>query len=143
MSTKYQPHFPSEIVRLGSEGKSQTQMAAALGVDRHTIANWSKDPAKPEFKEAMRLALTLAEAYWENIGQQGTRGNLPKFIPASWIYMMKCRYADNWREVNESKIDLNNTVKTMTDEELEETIKALVARKSSKDNGSGAPAQVA
>lgn len=140
--SKYQDHYPSEIVRMGQEGKSQTQMAAALNVDRHTIADWAKDPKKPEFVQAMKLALTCAEGYWENIGQQGTKGILPKFNPSSWIYTMKCRFRDNWKDQTDSKIDISNTVKALTDEELDDTIKALVARKAIKDGSSGAPAQV-
>ena len=143
MASKYKPEFVADVIRMGQEGKSKTQMAAALGVDRHTVDDWSKDARKPEFSEALKLALTCAEAYWENIGQQGTKGVLPKFNSSSWIYTMKCRFRDNWKDQTESRVDISNTVKTMTDEELEDIIKVLVAKKNLKGGPTGAPALVA
>lgn len=141
MVTKYLPEYNTEVVRLGSEGLSQTQMAAHFKVTQPTLRSWTK--TNEEFKEALDMAVTLAEAFWERIGQQGTRGMLPKFVPVSWIYMMKCRYKDNWKENTDTRVELHNTVKSLTDEELDQALKALVAsKKIFKDDTSGSATQV-
>lgn len=126
-ASKYKEEFNTEIVRLGSEGMSVTQMAAHFMVTTSTLSYWAKN--YPEFKEAKELSVTIAEAYWERVGQQGTRGNLTRFVPASWIYMMKCRYKDNWKEDRDTRVELHNTVKSLSDEELDNALKALVASK--------------
>lgn len=141
--TKYKEEYNMEIVRLGSEGLSVTQMAAHFKVIPHTLSNWAKK--YPEFAEAKELAVTLAEAFWEKVGQQGTRGLLSKFVPVSWIYMMKCRYKDNWKENTDQRVELHNTVKGLTDEELDNALKALVASKKifKGSNEGGSEAQAA
>ncbi len=142
---KYKPEFVQEIIRLGAEGKSITQMAAAFQVTDMTLRRWAKDPDKQDFAEAKAIAVTLAEAYWEDIGHKGIKGMLPKFVPVAWIYMMKSRYKDNWQE--NQKIEIDNLAKTLSDKELDETlektIKALASKKSGKvPSNSGSSAQV-
>lgn len=135
MATKYLPEYNTEVVRLGEAGMSKTQMAANFKVAPATLNNWVKN--NEEFKEALDIAVTLAEAHWEKIGQQGTRGLLPKFVPVSWIYMMKCRYKDGWKENTDTRVELHNTVKGLSDEELDNALKALVASKKLLPNTNG------
>lgn len=133
MESKYREQFNTDVIKLGSQGSSKTQIAANLGVTCSSLDYWAKK--HPEFKEGLEIALTLAEAYWESIGQKGTKGMLPKFTPASWIYMMKCRYRDNWKDDSNQRIELHNTVKSLTDDELEDALKSLVAAKSKPKTG--------
>ena len=137
---KYKEQFIQDVIRFGQEGKTIAQTAAAFGIDRHTLYAWSKDVKKPEFMEAYKLARTCAQGYHEDILIKGIKGLLPKYNAVSHIFFMKNSFKEDYRDTSEQRIDINNTVKTMTDEELDETIKVLVARKTKKDNdASGAP----
>src|SRR5690348_12135752 len=142
--TKYKSDFCVDVVKYGQEGLSKTQIASKLGISYTTLHSWEKDPNKLEFKNSMDLATTCAEAYWEVIGLQGTKGVLPKFNATSWIFTMKNRFRERWRDVDTQKIELSNSIKGMTDKEIDDTIKALIARKmcGKEDSKSGAPNQL-
>lgn len=131
--TKYKESYVEEVIKLGSQGLSKTQIAANFQVTAGTLENWAKKYS--DFKESFDLAITYAEAYWESVGQKGIKGLLPKFVPASWIYMMKCRYKENWKDDSNQRIELHNTVKSLSDDELEDALKALVATKSKEKSG--------
>lgn len=130
---KYKPEYCYDIIRLGCEGKTRCQMAAALGVSTATLRAWSVHPALPEFKEAYAMANTHGQAYMEKIGMDGLKGLLPKFQPAVWIFMMKARYRDDYGDTDTTKIEFNDT-KNLSDKELEERLKAYLARRASEKN---------
>jgi hypothetical protein len=141
--SKYQDRFCEEVIRLGKEGKSKAQMAAELGVSSAALPYWAQDPTKAEFKEALDYAVTCSQAYWEILGMQGIKGVLPKFNAPSWIFSMKARFKD-YKDIDNQKIELSNSIKGMTDTEIDETINALVAKKAmnTTDSSSGSAAQV-
>jgi hypothetical protein len=138
----YHAGFCDEVVRLGLEGKSETQMAASLGVSLKKFNSWIKNPNIPEFKEAVMLAMTYALAYHEDVLTKIARGILPRGNSTSQQFLMKIRFQDKYKETSESKVDFTNTTKNLTDKELDEMIAALVARKGQGQSNSGAPAQV-
>jgi len=133
---KYNPDFCKHVVELGLEGRSKTQMAAEFSVSIGTLNNWLKDRTIPEFREAMELALTCSQAYWEDLGMKGAKGILLKFNPAAWSFVMKNRFRADYTDTVDQRIDINNTVKSLSDEEIDETIKLLTARRINESNGS-------
>lgn len=68
----WREEYADQIISLGRQGKSVTQIAAALDVCKQTIYNWT-DPDHGSFQQAALDALTrakqLSEAWWETIGQ--------------------------------------------------------------------------
>jgi DNA-binding XRE family transcriptional regulator len=136
-ATKYKPEFSIEVIRMGQEGRSKAAMAACFGVSEKTMDNWTKNPDNFEFKDALEIAMAASEAYWEDIGIKGAKGILPKFNASAWIFCMKNRFRNNYKDTMDSNIDVTGSMKGMTDAELDATIKALVARKeTSKAGGS-------
>lgn len=67
--SKYKEEFCDQVIALGSEGKSRTQIARSLGVVRQTLTDW--EAAHPEFSDAMTIAEEYAQAWWEDQGQAG------------------------------------------------------------------------
>lgn len=53
------------VIELGKVGASQKAMYAAIGISKNTAAKWKKD--YPEFEEAMAMATTHGQAFWENM----------------------------------------------------------------------------
>lgn len=133
-TTKYKPEYCSEIIRLGTEGKTKTQMAAHFNVDAKTLLAWSRNPELQEFKMAYRLAQTLSQAYMEDLGMKGIKGLLPKFAPAPWIFSMKARFRDEYGDTDSLKVDMNNPVKGMTDEEIDKSVAMLLAAREKNQN---------
>jgi hypothetical protein len=68
-SWKYKKEMCDLVVEMGRQGKSRTQIAAALDITFQTMINWEKD--YPEFLEATTRAYELSMARWEDIGLEG------------------------------------------------------------------------
>lgn len=92
--TVYNPDFCETVVKLGRQGKSKAVMAAEIGVTKQTLENWAR--AHPEFFDAMALAITHAQAWWENAGQKGLTAD--RFNGSVWSRSMAARFPEDWRE---------------------------------------------
>lgn len=128
--TKYRDTMPAEIIKLMSEGKSRVQVASAWGICKDTLGLWANDPNKPEFVLAYKIAKTACEAYHEEVGQKGAKGLYPKFNYPAWAKGMGARFKDDWAETSTQKIELKNELKSMSNEEIDQTIKTLLAQRS-------------
>lgn len=126
-SVEYNPSFCDEVIRLGQEGKSDTQMAAALGVNFNRFSKWMKDPTIPEFKEAVLLGLTYSLAYHEDVLLKISKGIYPKGNASSQQFLLKNQFKEKYKD--EMKVDSTNTIKYLSDEELDLAIKAYLDRK--------------
>lgn len=94
--SKYKPEFADLVVKLGSEGKTLAEMAAGIGVDRSTLDDWVKQ--NPEFSRAVKAGLDAAQAWWEEKGRDATFGAYPGFNATSYIFQMKNRFKEDWRD---------------------------------------------
>lgn len=90
----YREKYCAVVVELGAQGKSKVQMAAYIGVSDQTLYNWRD--AHPEFAEALRLSETLAQAWWEDRGQDGMEDK--NFNHAVWGRTMGARFRRDWSE---------------------------------------------
>lgn len=92
----YDPSFCSKVIEWGKAGKSRAWIADELGVVRATLKNW--EATHPEFLEAMDRALTAAQRWWEDAGQDGMSAD--KFNSSVWSRSMAARFPDDWREIS-------------------------------------------
>lgn len=92
--TEYRPEFCDQVIAWGEEGKSVTWMAAQLDVSKQTVHNWAA--ANPEFLDALMRAKTKAQAYWEDMGQDGIKS--PMFNGSVYAKSMAARFPEDWRE---------------------------------------------
>lgn len=102
--TKYDPKFCDQVVEWGAAGKSKTWMAASIGVAKSTIQLWEKE--HPDFSVALERAMTLAQMWWEDKGQENIDAD--KFQAAMWSRSMAARFPDDWRESKD--MNLNGTL---------------------------------
>lgn len=98
---------------LGAEGKSRVQIAAALRISRVTMLAWAE--AHPEFREALDEARDLAQAWWEDLGQQAAMGMVKDFAAVGWIFQMKNRFPDSYRDRHEHDVTGSMTVAATID----------------------------
>ena len=99
--TLYDPSFCEQVVELGSQGKSKAQIAAALNVDRVTINAWCLE--HPEFSHSVTRARELAQAWWEDLGQEGvTMGT--KFNANAYSLQVRNRFPEEWRDRTENVV---------------------------------------
>jgi len=93
-SVVYQPEFCQIAVETLSEGHSLTGLAGRLGVARSTVFKWRDD--YPEFNEACIQGMAAATYWWEQRARESAAGG--KGNPATIIFGLKNRAADDWRE---------------------------------------------
>lgn len=63
--TKYEPEWMNaKIVELMKGGRSKTQVAAALGINRDSLYEWCKN--NTEFSDTMKWGETLSQSWWED-----------------------------------------------------------------------------
>jgi hypothetical protein len=56
-----------DVIELGKLGKSRAQIAAKLGICKHTLQQW--EPQHDDFSATM--SNSFAQAWWEDLGQDG------------------------------------------------------------------------
>lgn len=98
--TKYDPAFCDTVIDLGKQGKSVTQIAATLEVTRKTLYNWEEQ--FPEFLYALSYARELAQAWFEDKGQEGL--DKPGFNSSLWAKQVSCRFPNDYRETTRNEL---------------------------------------
>lgn len=95
--TVYEESMCEVVIALGKEGKSVAQMASALGVSKQALCEWTHK--HEEFGDAIRLAKTHSQCWWEDVGQNNLIGNKDApFQGNVWSRSMSARFPDDWRE---------------------------------------------
>lgn len=102
--TDYRPEYCEQVVELGRQGKSHAQIAAALDVARQTLHNWAA--VHPEFLDAITRARDLAQAWFEDKGQEGltTSG----FNASLWAKQVSCRFRDDYTDTQRTELTGKN-----------------------------------
>jgi hypothetical protein len=104
---------------MGKAGKTLVQMAARFEVTRDTLYQWAVDHA--DFSDALDKARVLAQAWWEEKGQEGD------FNPGLYKFIVAARFAD-YRETK--SIELSGPgggpIKSQVTLTPEEAYKALL-----------------
>ena len=104
--TKYDPTWMlDKIIEVGRLGGSKDKMAAMIGVHLDTLYDWSEKHA--DFSEAIKEATQLSKVWWENFGQVSALGMVDGFNSTTWIFNMKNRFPETYRDVKIT--ELNNT----------------------------------
>jgi hypothetical protein len=99
--SKYDPSFCDAVIASGAEGKTLAEMANDLGINRATLKDWQE--AHPEFSSAVKTGLDKAQAWWEGNGRLATFGAMPGYNATSYIFQMKNRFKDDWRDKVETE----------------------------------------
>lgn len=98
--TSYHPRFCEQVIRLGENGNSLTQIAVKLGVDKATLLNWSEQHS--EFFTALNIAQDAAKAWWEDMGMIGLVSD--RFNSGVWAKSMSARFRDEYMDRRQTEI---------------------------------------
>jgi len=72
---KYRPEFCELLVEMASEGKSEAEFAAAVGISQPLITHWTE--TRPRFKQAREIAGEVYRAWLENFYRNAMTNNVP------------------------------------------------------------------
>ncbi|WP_386681854.1 hypothetical protein [Loktanella sp. R86503] len=70
-----------------------------LGISRDTFYRWQKE--YPEFSDAVKGVKHRSQAWWEQQGRIATFGGTDGFNATSYIFNMKNRFPDEWKDRHE------------------------------------------
>jgi hypothetical protein len=98
--TDYRPEYCERVIELGKLGKSHAQIAAALDVSRMTLYRWAE--ADPKFSDAITHARDLAQAWFEDKGQEGL--TTPGFNASLWAKQVSCRFRDDYTDTQRREL---------------------------------------
>ncbi len=98
---KYNKEYAKKAEEILATGKSLAAVCAHFGIARSTLYEWRNNHA--EFRDSLDCGIQKCQAYWEDIGMDGIRGNYEKFGASSWIFTMKNRFRDDYKEDKEPK----------------------------------------
>lgn len=94
--SKYDPKFCDRVIELGKEGASKAEIALDLDIVYNTLEAWQE--SHPEFLKAVKDAERLAQGWWEKRGRIATFGGYDGFNATSFIFNMKNRFKEDWRD---------------------------------------------
>lgn len=123
--SKYDPAFCEKVIAVGADGGTLAEMADAIDIDRSTLNAWVEK--HPEFSRAVKAGLGKAQAWWEKNGRIATFGGKEGFNATSFIFNMKNRFPDDWKDKRETEHSGGfkvTKVEEATDEELDAIIAA-------------------
>jgi transposase len=118
----YKPEYCDKVIAFGKEGRSLTQMASRLDVDRETLNYWADH--YPDFSAALTRAKVHAQNWWEDKGQAGLADR--NFNAPLWHKNVASRFREDYadrREVtgaNGGPIQQSVTLRTLDVSELDD-----------------------
>jgi Helix-turn-helix domain of resolvase len=100
--TKYKPEFCDRVIELARDGASKAEIALDMNIAYSTFDVWQNDI--PEFSEAVKAAERISQGWWEKKGRISTFGGVDGFNATSYIFNMKNRFKQDWREKVEQEV---------------------------------------
>ena len=95
--SKYKPEFCEKVIEWGKEGASKAEIACNLCIHKDTLYEWDKQ--FPEFSDALKMAVQYSQVSWEKIGKAAVSGTIPNFNATTWIFNMKNRFSEDYKDV--------------------------------------------
>ena len=102
--TKYKPEMCKTVVELMSEGASQYEVLATLGISEDTFYRWKKE--NEEFSDSIKRGVRLSQTWWEKQGRISLKDR--EFNYTGWYMNMKNRF--KWADKQEVKNEGITTV---------------------------------
>lgn len=116
--SKYDPKMCEIVASMGEKGEGVIEVCVKLGIHKDTFYQWEKD--KPEFSDAVKAFRANSQVWWERVGRMAVIGEVDGFNATAWIFNMKNRFKDDWRDKVEQ--DLTSSDGTMTPTVIERVI---------------------
>ena len=108
--TLYKPEYCEQLIAFMGKGYSFEAFAGKIGVCKQTLYSWAEK--NPEFLDAKKTAFDKCRLWWESQAIEGVfNENGRTFNSANFIYNMKCRFRDEWTEVNKVEANITGEVK--------------------------------
>ena len=118
--TIYKPEFCELLIDHMVKGYSYESFAGLIGVSKQTIYDWEK--ANSEFLDAKKIGVEKSRLFWETQGiegiyttevftqdENGSTSTKKALNSSVWIFNMKNRFKDEWKDKQETELSGNVT----------------------------------
>jgi hypothetical protein len=117
----FKPEMCDRMIELGKEGASQKMMFAEIGINKGVAETWKKN--HPEFADALDMAVTHSQAYWEreilaNLNNKTFNSRLAEIA-------LRGQFQQDYRETRDIKLDAKVETKVDFNKEIAELLSAL------------------
>lgn len=92
----YHPDLIQELLTLGANGYSSTEIAAHWAISEQTLEEWGK--AHPELSTALNHARTREKAWWFSRARLAIASDNNRFPAGAWSHVMRARFPDEYGE---------------------------------------------
>lgn len=116
--SEYDPAMCEIVANMGNGGEGVVDVCVELGIVKDTFYRWAKE--KPDFSDAVNQFKRNSQQWWERVGRNAVIGEVNGFNATAWIFNMKNRFRDDWRDKVEQ--DLSSSDGTMTPTVIERVI---------------------
>jgi hypothetical protein len=103
---EYNPKMCEELVEMGKTGASQKMMFSHIGISASAAQTFRKN--HPEFADALDMAVTHSQAYWErellaNVGNKAFNSRIAEIA-------LRGQFPNDYRDDKSAKVDVKATV---------------------------------
>ena len=127
--TLYAPEYCEQLIEHMKAGRSFESFGAIVNCCKDTLYEWCK--VHQDFSDAKRLGTQHSRLFWENLGidhvlnksesskhPDGTLNSKATSLnSAVWIFNMKNRFKDEWREKQEVETSGSAEIKIVIDKD--------------------------
>jgi hypothetical protein len=97
--TKYDPAMCDMLEASGHNGEGMAEAIVMLGLGRANFYDYIEK--YPEFANAVSEYRMRSQSWWEHQGRMATFGATPGYNATSFIFNMKNRFGEDWRDKHE------------------------------------------
>ncbi len=97
--SKYEQTMVQKLSAFGANGEGVVEACVHLGISKETFYEWGRK--FPEFSDAIKQFKLRSQAWWEKAGRAGAVGKLAGFNATGYIFQMKNRFPEDWRDKQE------------------------------------------
>ena len=111
-------NWDKKMLKAFSQGWSKCEICAKiLDIDYNTFEKLAE--REEEFFEVCQKGMTLAQAFYEQVGRESLNKSTQKFNTLSYIFQMRNRFSRDWNiEGNQRNLNINTTSREVKPFEL-------------------------
>ena len=115
--TDYREEYCELLIEHMAKGYSFESFAGLVGASKQTIYDWTS--ANPQFLDSKKIAIEKCRIFWEKQGiegiyttekftqdENGSHSEKKALNSAVWIFNMKNRFKDEWRDKQDTDINI-------------------------------------
>jgi len=125
--SKYKEEYCEQLIKYMAKGLSYPAFAGSIGVCFDTLYNW--ETMYPDWVKAKKIGEAANLEKMEQLGMLAMHGKIKNFSASVYIFTVKNRHYNHYKETSEVTIKSAALPKDATQEQLAEAYDKMVSQK--------------